>query len=73
MTFEQTQYSNPTARPERVRILAEIPREVFNAIGAELCDVPDWHVQFIKRNPTGWPEGMFEVIEKHLGDVLELG
>lgn len=71
MTFGETLHSSPGTRPQRVRLLAEIPREVFHAIGSELDDVPNWHVQFIKKNPSGWPKGMYDVIEKHLGGFIE--
>lgn len=69
MTFENTFYTDPSVRPGRVRVLAEIPRNVFDAIAGELHTIPDWDRYFIMNNPSGWPMGMFEVISKHLTQV----
>ena len=65
MTFQNTPYSDPSIRPERLRFLAELPLEVYKAIECELSQFPDWDRYFIMHNPVAWPDGMFETIEKH--------
>lgn len=72
MTFSNTPQSDIKTRPERVRFLAEIPLEKFRAIQKELGQLPDWDRYFILHNPICWPEGMSEVLSRHLGDQLRL-
>jgi hypothetical protein len=72
MTFQETVQTDFDMRPQRVAFLAQIPRELFTAISDDLAGVPDWHVYFIKNNPPGWPQGMYEVVSRHLeGQLLE--
>lgn len=72
MTFSNAPYSEIKARPERVRFLAEIPLEKFKAIEEDLSGLPDWDRYFIMNNPTSWPEGMYEVISRHLSTHLSI-
>ena len=71
MTFQNTVNTELAIRPERVRILAEIPLETYKAISQELKATPDWHLYFIKNNPAGWPKGMYPVIERYLGNYQD--
>jgi hypothetical protein len=72
MTFQNTPDSDIKVRPERVRFLAEIPIGTFMAIEGDLQRLPDWDRFFIMKNPVGWPEGMYEVISRHLGETLRI-
>ncbi|MBU0985590.1 MAG: DUF2811 domain-containing protein [candidate division Zixibacteria bacterium] len=66
MTFQNTSQTDPAVRPDRIKFLAEIPITVFRSIENDLRSVPDWDRHFIMSNPVAWPEGMFDVISKHL-------
>ncbi len=67
MQVQNNIITDPAARPQRVRLLAEIPIETYRAIDRDLKNVPEWHLYFIKNNPDGWPEGMCEVLKRYLG------
>ena len=72
MTFQSTPQSDIKARPDRVRFLAEMPIEKFRAIESDLSRVPDWDRFFIMNNPPSWPDGMYDVLSRHLKDQLHL-
>ncbi|MBU0982704.1 MAG: hypothetical protein KKA42_02470 [candidate division Zixibacteria bacterium] len=70
MTVTDQRITDITDRPQRIRILAEIPLDVFTRITGELPGLPDWDRYFIMNNPIGWPEGMYDVIERNLANLL---
>lgn len=72
MTFSNAPYSDIKVRPARIRFLAEIPLEKFQAIQQELAGLPDWDRYFIMQNPPTWPEGMYEVISRHLENQISI-
>ena len=72
MTFSNSPYSDIKTRPERVRFLAEIPIEKFQAIQEDLSNLPDWDRYFIMQNPPSWPDGMYEVITRHLQSQISI-
>ena len=73
MTFQESVTTDVKVRPERVRFLAELPRDVYNQLDTELKSVPDWDRYFIMNNPAGWPQEMRAVVEQRLHDKIDVG
>lgn len=71
MTFQETAYTDVAVRPERVRFLAELPRDLFDRLDNDLQTVPDWDRFFIMNNPPAWPEQMKSVVEHYLHDKID--
>lgn len=71
MTFQESVKTDVKVRPERVRFLAELPRDVYEQLNHELHSIPDWDRYFIMNNPVGWPQEMRSVVEHRLQDKIE--
>lgn len=72
MTFQENVTTDVKVRPERVRFLAELPRDLFERLDQELKTVPDWDRFFIMNNPSGWPQEMRSVVEHCLHEKLNI-
>ena len=66
MTYSNTPQTDISQRPDRIKLLAELPRETFEAINRDLGHVPDWERYFIMNNPVSWPSDMRTVMENYL-------
>jgi hypothetical protein len=71
MTFQESITTDVKVRPERVRFLAELPRDLYEQLDTELRTIPDWDRFFIMNNPSGWPQVMRSVVEHCLQDKIE--
>ena len=72
MTFQECATTDVKVRPERVRFLAELPRELYERLDQDLRCVPDWDRYFIMNNPSGWPQEMRMVVEQRLNDKIDI-